>query len=80
MQNSNSDQVIAAQQHQLIRAQTLMTRLLPEAARIDAAHPVDIEVLEPARTSADVQTNALLNSYASSLSRAKSLLKRAVRS
>ena len=74
------DQLAAVQQDQLLRAQALMARLLPEASTLAQAQRVAVEVLPPSPPAAPVQTEALLNSYSTILRRASALLQRAIRS
>ena len=80
LKSRGADQLAAAQQDQLLRAEALMARLLPGAAILASAREVDVEVLPPSPQSNEVQTEALLNSYATSLRRAATLLQRAIRS
>ena len=68
-----------AQQDQLNRAQSLMSRLLPEASVNPTVRTLEVEVLSPALHAPSVQLEALLDSYASSLHRARLLLQRALR-
>ena len=78
LQARGADQLAAAQQDQLLRAQALMARFLPEEAALAPAQRVSVEVLPPATQAVSVQTEALLRSYATSLSRASALLQRAI--
>ena len=78
LQSRGADQLAAAQQDQLLRAQALIARLLPDAAAIAPAQRVAVEVLPPSPPAAAVQTEALLSSYATSLRRASDLLQRAI--
>ena len=78
LQARGADQLAAAHQDQLLRAQALMARLLPEASASAPAQRVAVEVLPPSPPGAPVQTEALLSSYASSLRRASALLHRAI--
>ena len=80
LKSRGADQLAAAQQDQLLRAQALMARLLPEASTLAQAQRVAVEVLPPSPPAAPVQTEALLNSYSTSLRRASALLQRAIRS
>ena len=79
LKSRGADQLAAAQQDQLLRAQALMARLLPEASALAQAQRVAVEVLPPSPPAAPVQTEALLNSYAASLRRASALLQRSIR-
>ena len=79
MQTRHAEQIVVAQQDQLMRAQALITRLLPESALSALIKPIGIEVLPPSPTTTDVQTNSLLRSYSTSLRRASALLQRAIR-
>jgi len=74
----SAEQLAAAQQDQLLRAQALMARVLPEAVAQPLVQGLEVEVLPPLTPAAGVQTEALLSSYASSLHRAASLLQRAM--
>jgi len=74
----SAEQLATAQQYQLLRAQALMARVLPEAAAQPLLQGLEVEVLPPLTPVAGVQTEALLRSYASSLHRAASLLQRAM--
>jgi len=74
----SAEQLATAQQDQLLRAQALMARVLPEAAAQPLVRGLEVEVLPPLTPVAGVQTEALLSSYASSLHRAASLLQRAM--
>jgi len=74
----SAEQLATAQQDQLLRAQALMARVLPEAAAQPLVRGLEVEVLPPLTPAAGVQTEALLSSYASSLHRAASLLQRAM--
>ena len=74
----SAEQLAAAQQDQLLRAQALMARVLPEAAAQPLVQGLEVEVLPPLTPAAGVQIEALLSSYASSLHRAASLLQRAM--
>ena len=78
LKSRGADQLAAAQQDQLLRAQTLMAKLLPEASNLISAQRVDVEVLPPSPPTDEVQTEALLNSYAISMRRAAALMQRAV--
>ena len=80
IKSRGADQLAAAQQDQLARAQRVMAKLLPEASRLTFAQKVAVEVLPPSPPEDEVQTQALLNSYANSLRRAAALLQRAIRS
>ena len=57
-----------------------MARILPEASRLDSAQHAAVEVLPLSPPPDDVQTDALLKTYATSLRRASALLQRAIRS
>ena len=74
----SAEQLATAQQDQLLRAQALMARVLPEAVAQPLVQGLEVEVLPPLTPAAGVQTEALLSSYASSLHRAASLLQRAM--
>ena len=79
----DGDELAAAQQHQLSRAQTLMGRLLPVAAQSHSNRDESIDVITPDvmnQSQISVQTDALLTSYQKSLHRAAALLQRAIRS
>ena len=78
LKSRGADQLTAAQQDQLLRAKVLMARILPESATLASTKKVDVEVLPPSPHSDEVQTEALLNSYATSLRRAAALLQRAI--
>lgn len=80
LQARGADQLATAQQDQLLRAQVLMSRLLPEAAALAPAKRVSLEVLPPSPPESPVQTEALLSSYFTSLRRASALLQRAIQS
>lgn len=69
--------ILVAQKDQLRRSESLMVRLLPEAAQTQmASEAVPIEVLPQESAPNIVQTQALLDSYAAALKRAYVLLQR----
>ncbi len=83
LSSRDGDELAAAQQHQLSRAQTLMGRLLPVAAKSHSNIGESIDVITPdvmSQSHISVQTDALLASYQKSLHRAAALLQRALRS
>ena len=78
VKTQSAEQLSAAQQDQLLKAKALMSRLLPNASDISQSQRVTAEVLPPSPPAAPVETEALLNSYATSLRRASALLQRAI--
>ena len=83
LRSRDEDELAAAQQNQLSRAQTLMGRLLPVAAQSHSNRSESIDVITPdvmSQSQMSVQTDALLTSYQKSLHRAAALLQRAIRS
>ena len=78
IKSQSAEQLAMAQQNLLLRAQSLMVRVLPEAAANPLDQGLEVELLPPLTPAAGVQTEALLSSYASSLHRAASLLQRAM--
>ena len=73
----SSRQLTDAQSRELLRAETLLGRLLSNSFHINDIYPSYVEVLPPVTPSAQVQTEALLVSYAKTISRAAALLRRA---
>ena len=83
LRSRDGDELAAAQQHQLSRAQNLMGRLLPVVAKSHSNVGESTDVITPdvmSESHTSVQTDALLASYQKSLHRAAALLKRALRS
>ena len=82
LRSRDGEELAAAQQYQLSRAQTLMGRLLPVAAQSHSIRGESIDVISPdvmSQSQMSVQTYALLASYKKSLHRAATLLQRAIR-
>ena len=82
LRSQSADQLAAAQKQQLMRAQTLISRLLPIMVQTNAYEASEQVTINPEVTplTNPVQTEALLGSYQKSLARAAALLQRAIRS
>ena len=74
-------EIATAQKDQLVRAQALMARFIPEIANYEHNQNSKINILTKTTTTENkLQTEALLESYAASLRRASRLLRRVVQS
>ena len=72
----HTEKIATAQKNQLVRAQSLMARLLTDETNLAPSQHSEIEILTISPINNKLQTEALLNSYAASLSRAYALLRR----
>ena len=74
-------EIATAQKDQLVRAQALMARFIPEIANYEQNQSSKINILTKTTTMENkLQTEALLDTYAASLRRASILLRRVVQS
>ena len=75
----SAEEIVTAQENQLIRAQTYIEKVFPTATNSISAEHVSLEVIEALPMANEVQTKALLNSYSESLERASKMLLRAIK-
>ena len=80
LKSKSSDELAEAQSQQLSRSQSLLSRLIQQPGlELQSIRSVEVEVLPPESTqmtsTGPVQTEALLDSYKTSLQRATDLLK-----
>ena len=75
----SAEEIVTAQENQLIRAQTYIEKVFPTATNSISAEHVSLEVIEALPIANEVQTKALLNSYSESLERASKMLLRAIK-